>query len=333
MLITNAMLMQPSHSSLWPSLTSESTERLQPLGYTYDYPPYLPVYEPISSTGLPARDDVDSGRTLDFARSSLSSIRTAYQPHAAPPSGLHGDDLIWRDPSKTPKKSDYDDGVALWGDPDVVNARPVHNWLVGEGEDEDLEIALGRSPSPELGKENFKGCERGDSADEWPFPFPKPMNKKVVPTGWSEARAAANPFAAQQVAATEIPSLLPSDAADVFDFLWPENHTRDFERRKRSPPTVHAINELQALILGLRAVETDLQLLVDQIKNGVSHEIAWLLSHKGRLEFERIVLGIATMRTDISNFSKQLQSARNTDIMNDSMIRHDQPLYDFQFPL
>lgn len=72
------------------------------------------------------------------------------------------DDLMWHDPNGDLKKWQRDTGVSLWGDPEkcsepppisdrcpVSDERPIRNWLVPEGEEEDLEAALSKCPVPQ----------------------------------------------------------------------------------------------------------------------------------------------------------------------------------------
>ncbi|VDP04564.1 unnamed protein product [Heligmosomoides polygyrus] len=82
------------------------------------------------------------------------------------------------------RKSEPDNGTALWGDPELANARPIRRWLVAEGEEEDLEDALARQPFCGSDNEmNPSSFESGDSQG-WPLPFPKPVTKNVF-TGWT----------------------------------------------------------------------------------------------------------------------------------------------------
>ncbi|WKY02233.1 hypothetical protein Q1695_015894 [Nippostrongylus brasiliensis] len=94
-------------------------------------------------------------------------------------------DLLWRDPRSHGLEPDK--GLAMWGDPDITNSRPIRNWLVGEGEEEDLEDAIARNPCIDESQdsEDMTKMAGGDSVQTWPFPFPKPNAKRIV-TGWSD---------------------------------------------------------------------------------------------------------------------------------------------------
>ncbi|KAJ1352739.1 hypothetical protein KIN20_009160 [Parelaphostrongylus tenuis] len=100
------------------------------------------------------------------------------KPQAAPNQFPIGgvDDLMWHDPNGDLKKWQRDTGVSLWGDPEKNNERPVRLWMVGEGEEEDLEVALMKCPVPQ--KKNEDGTAR--------LPFPIPSKRPIVVTGWGE---------------------------------------------------------------------------------------------------------------------------------------------------
>ncbi|WKY14456.1 hypothetical protein Q1695_000194 [Nippostrongylus brasiliensis] len=100
------------------------------------------------------------------------------KPQAAPSQFPIGgvDDLMWHDPNGDLKKWQRDTGVSLWGDPEKNNERPVRLWMIGEGEEEDLEVALMKCPVPQ--KKNEDGSAR--------LPFPIPSKRPIVVTGWGE---------------------------------------------------------------------------------------------------------------------------------------------------
>uniref|UniRef100_A0A0K0D4C8 PCI domain-containing protein n=1 Tax=Angiostrongylus cantonensis TaxID=6313 RepID=A0A0K0D4C8_ANGCA len=104
------------------------------------------------------------------------------KPQAAPSQFPIGgvDDLMWHDPNGDLKKWQRDTGVSLWGDPEKNNERPVRLWMIGEGEEEDLEVALMKCPVPQ---KKVDGSNEDGSAR---LPFPVPPKRPIVVTGWGE---------------------------------------------------------------------------------------------------------------------------------------------------
>ncbi|EYC35344.1 hypothetical protein Aduo_019670 [Ancylostoma duodenale] len=104
------------------------------------------------------------------------------KPQAAPNQFPIGgvDDLMWHDPNGDLKKWQRDTGVSLWGDPEKNNERPVRLWMIGEGEEEDLEVALMKCPVPQ---KKVDGTNEDGSAR---LPFPIPSKRPIVVTGWGE---------------------------------------------------------------------------------------------------------------------------------------------------
>ncbi|PIO76958.1 hypothetical protein TELCIR_00950 [Teladorsagia circumcincta] len=98
------------------------------------------------------------------------------KPQAAPSQFPIGgvDDLMWHDPNGDLKKWQRDTGVSLWDE------RPVRLWMIGEGEEEDLEVALMKCPVPQ---KKVDGSNEDGSAR---LPFPIPSKRPIVVTGWGE---------------------------------------------------------------------------------------------------------------------------------------------------
>ncbi|KAK6743511.1 hypothetical protein RB195_010651 [Necator americanus] len=282
--------MHQSRPSLWPSLASDSTkndEKEQNVGYICDYSrcSYLPIYD-VHPTNTYAMDDThwraaNSGQSNMCGSSNLrvscESWNRATDSHIDVQSSngflpyrstdccnldticfTYGDDLIWRDPNETSKRFERDSGVALWGDPDAANARPVRNWLVGEGEEEDLETAMVSQtifPSND-GETDIQNQERGDSPREWPFPFPKPIAKNRIPSGWTELPSRERQWSIQRSASTKTATPQSSEPPDVLEY---SQNSQPFTQSNRlSPTAAHFISQLHALIPGLRAAEMDL---------------------------------------------------------------------------
>ncbi|EYC37823.1 hypothetical protein Y032_0764g2153 [Ancylostoma ceylanicum] len=244
----------------------------------------------------------------------------------------YGDDLIWRDPNEISKKFERDSGVALWGDPEIA----IRNWLVGEGEDEDLETALASRPASPDDDEEAKSTdhERGDFVRELPSVFPRPAVKKIVPTGWVELPSRDNPCSQRQ-ASTRVVSCPSPGSADIFEFLG--QHSEYFTQHNRlSPSVAQFIGHFHALIPRLRAVEMDLKHIVDQVKSGIitEEQIAHYMSQSEKVEYDRLVLGLAGLRVEMANLLRRMQSnTRATDAGNDRVALQDPPIYDFPFSL
>ncbi|KAK5966366.1 hypothetical protein GCK32_003025, partial [Trichostrongylus colubriformis] len=83
--------------------------------------------------------------TVNNLTSDLQACAGTLEPYSAEIAAVRNiffncDDLFWRNPHTIVKKVVPDNGLALWGDPEIAkkctDARPVRHWLVGEGQDE-----------------------------------------------------------------------------------------------------------------------------------------------------------------------------------------------------
>ncbi|EYC37825.1 hypothetical protein Y032_0764g2153 [Ancylostoma ceylanicum] len=176
--------------------------------------------------------------------------------------------------------------------------------------------------------------ERGDFVRELPSVFPRPAVKKIVPTGWVELPSRDNPCSQRQ-ASTRVVSCPSPGSADIFEFLG--QHSEYFTQHNRlSPSVAQFIGHFHALIPRLRAVEMDLKHIVDQVKSGIitEEQIAHYMSQSEKVEYDRLVLGLAGLRVEMANLLRRMQSnTRATDAGNDRVALQDPPIYDFPFSL
>ncbi|KAK6743537.1 hypothetical protein RB195_010670 [Necator americanus] len=176
--------------------------------------------------------------------------------------------------------------------------------------------------------------ERGDSPREWPFPFPKPIAKNRIPSGWTELPSREKQWSIQRSASTKTATPQSSEPPDVLEY---SQNSQPFTQSNRlSPTAAHFISQLHALIPGLRAAEMDLLRVVNLVKDGTIPEelIARCMSQEQKIELDRLEIRVAAVRVEVANLSKRIQAnTRNTDIPNERLTLKEQPIYDLSFPL
>ncbi|KAK6044595.1 hypothetical protein COOONC_17900, partial [Cooperia oncophora] len=206
------------------------------------------------------------------------------------------DDLVWRDPNALTRRIFPDNGLTLWGDPEIANARPIRRWLVNEGEDESIEEALARNPRLESDEEDASKFESGDTSNRWPFPFPRPTAKGIV-TGWieitpKEGQDGISSF--PQVSNAEaVLSSTPVRSTEFGTSANIDSYTYELPGLQDKPQfTVSRfINRLRSDASELQAIAMDLQHVISQIKDGsISNEQI----ERYMFQFEEVLIILST---------------------------------------
>ncbi|VDM60256.1 unnamed protein product [Angiostrongylus costaricensis] len=266
------------------------------------------------------------------------------KPQAAPNQFPIGgvDDLMWHDPNGDLKKWQRDTGVSLWGDPEKNNERPVRLWMIGEGEEEDLEVALMKCPVPQ--KKNEDGSAR--------LPFPVPPKRPIVVTGtvipddvqpgsgkWGDlpshsqhstdspwflpSQQQPQPFApeapawGQPNAVTAPMPPGPSQphtqaVADQLKYAVDKGYLdmSVLQQTNLPPHVLQHMNQMLALIPALECCEAELKLLVDSVRpdgevDGNSPQ-RWM-NDVQKVEYNRLIIEVTTVKIEVAELSKKIQ--------------------------
>ncbi|CAD6184448.1 unnamed protein product [Caenorhabditis auriculariae] len=116
------------------------------------------------------------------------------QPYAPVQGNAMDDYAMWtdeHDEEAKKKKQLKDKGLLGWGDAEAVNSQPIKNWLVDEGEEEDLETALQRCPTfqklrrrpQDVGSQEEEAETNANSSKNW---LTMQSKKSIVPCGWGD---------------------------------------------------------------------------------------------------------------------------------------------------
>ncbi|CAI4233129.1 unnamed protein product [Auanema sp. JU1783] len=254
------------------------------------------------------------------------------------------DDLMWHDPNGDLKKWQRDTGVSLWGDPEKCNERPVRLWVVPEGEEEDIEVALSKCPIPQ--KRNEDGSAR--------LPLSLPTKRPIVVTGWGELPENDPNNPSKQgnddlirfwgditpVPSNDAPWYLPSQqqsnfAADTSAWGQPpatENsnfahkHIADqlkyavekgyLDMSILSLPTLppHVLQNITSLLTKiplLESVQNELKTLTESVRPEGELEgsspVRWM-NEVQKVDYNRLIIDVTTANIEVSDLSKKIST-------------------------
>ncbi|KHJ98256.1 hypothetical protein OESDEN_01761 [Oesophagostomum dentatum] len=134
---------------------------------------------------------------------------------------------------------------------------------------------------------------------------------------WGDPDVAKSPSFGRHGTSFKTRNCSTSGMGDVLEYSG-QSPTFNTTQDDLSPLGAQFVNYLHALIPGLRAVEMDLEQVVNQVKNGLitEEQVARFLSQREKVEYNRLVVGIASLRVEIANFSRKMQSkARATEAL------------------
>ncbi|VDO91643.1 unnamed protein product [Heligmosomoides polygyrus] len=240
------------------------------------------------------------------------------KPQAAPSQFPIGgvDDLMWHDPNGDLKKWQRDTGVSLWGDPEKNNERPVRLWMIGEGEEEDLEVALMKCPVPQ---KKVDGSNEDGSAR---LPFPIPSKRPIVVTGWGELpeNDPNNPIKHDEAQpgsgkwgdlpshsqhATDSPWFLPSQqqpqpfAPEAPAWGQPNTAAAPMPPGPSQPHTQAVADQLKYAVDKVDSVRPDGEV------DGNSPQ-RWM-NDVQKVEYNRLIIEVTTVKIEVAELSKKIQ--------------------------